>query len=101
MWRKGKPRENGGHNVLIFKFIPGLGGWKRLEQELYFYIQRPTIQGRKERREGRTEKGKKGERKRRKKNIKLHLNKPTGGVFCKERLRMSKKIYPPNFGSST
>lgn len=59
MWRKGKPRENGGHNVLIFNFTPGLGGWKRLEQELYFYIQRPTIQGRKERRREEQRKGRK------------------------------------------
>jgi hypothetical protein len=30
---------------------------------------------------GRMEKGKKEERKRQKKNINLHLNKPTGGIF--------------------
>lgn len=59
MWRKSKLQENGDHNVLTFNFIPGLGGWKRLEQELYFYIQRRTIQGRREGREGRREKSKK------------------------------------------
>lgn len=65
MWRKSKPLENGDHNALIFDFI--LGG--RDDRELNFYIQRPTIQGRKE--------GREGKRRKQKKNISLYLNKLT------------------------